>query len=89
MVLLVGTDGGIPMKFHCQSTWNELDVWVRIMGIPPMTAIRGATCWGAVMMGVSDRWGTVSAGKYAARISSPCGRRPAAISTCCRASTSS
>ena len=65
VVLLVGTDSGIPMKFHCQSTWNELDVWVRVMGIDPMTAIRGATYWAAVMMGVEDRWGTVSAGKYA------------------------
>lgn len=65
VVFLVGTDSGIPMKFHCQSTWNEIDVWVRVMGIPPMDAIRAATYWGAVMMGVSDRWGTVSAGKYA------------------------
>ena len=65
VVLLVGTDSGIPMKFHCQSTWNELDVWVNVMNIDPMTAIRGATYWGAVMMGVDDRWGTVSAGKYA------------------------
>ncbi len=65
LVLLVGTDSGIPMKFHCQSTWNELDVWVRVMDIDPMTAIRAATYWGAVMMGVEDRWGTVSAGKYA------------------------
>ncbi len=61
----MGTDSGIPMKFHCQSTWNELDVWVRIMGIDPMQAIRGATYWGAVMMGVEDKVGTVSAGKYA------------------------
>ncbi len=65
VVMLIGTDSGIPMKFHCQSTWNELDVWVRIMGIDPMTAIRGATYWGAVMMGVEERWGTVSEGKYA------------------------
>lgn len=65
VVFLVGTDSGIPMKFHCQSTWNEMDVWVRAMGIAPMDAIRAATYWGSVMMGVSDRWGTVSAGKYA------------------------
>ena len=26
--LLVGTDSGIPMKFHSMATWNELDVWV-------------------------------------------------------------
>lgn len=65
VVLLVGTDSGIPMKFHCQSTWNELDVWVNVMGVDPMTTIRAATYWGAVMMGVDDKWGTVSAGKYA------------------------
>lgn len=65
VVFLVGTDSGIPMKFHCQSTWNEMDVWVRVMGIPPMDAIRAATYWPSVMMGVDDKWGTVSAGKYA------------------------
>ena len=40
--LLIGTDSGIPMKFHIQSTWNELDIWVREMGIPPMEAIQAA-----------------------------------------------
>lgn len=65
VVLLIGTDSGIPMKFHCQSTWNELDVWVRVMGIPPLEALRAATYWPARMMKVSDRWGTVSPGKYA------------------------
>ncbi len=65
VVLLVGTDSGIPMKFHCQSTWNELDVWVNVMDIPVMEAIRGATYWPAKMMKVSDRWGTVTPGKYA------------------------
>ncbi|MBT8448621.1 MAG: amidohydrolase family protein, partial [Gammaproteobacteria bacterium] len=43
VVFLVGTDSGIPMKFHCQSTWNEMDVWVREMNIPAMDAIRAAT----------------------------------------------
>ncbi|HET7040253.1 MAG TPA: amidohydrolase family protein, partial [Gemmatimonadales bacterium] len=28
VVMLIGTDSGIPGKFHCQSTWNELDAWV-------------------------------------------------------------
>ncbi len=65
VVLLVGTDSGIPMKFHCQSTWNELEVWVNVMGIPAMEAIRSATYWPAKMMKVSDRWGTVTKGKYA------------------------
>lgn len=65
LVLLVGTDSGIPMKFHCQSTWNEMDVWVNVMNIPAMDTIRAATYWPAVMMGVSDKLGTVSKGKHA------------------------
>lgn len=65
VVFLVGTDSGIPMKFHCQSTWNELDVWVNVMDIPAMDAIRSATYWPAVLMGVQDDLGTVSQGKLA------------------------
>ncbi len=65
VVLLVGTDSGIPMKFHCQSTWNELDVWVREMDVPAMDAIRAATYWPAVMMNVDDKSGTIEAGKWA------------------------
>lgn len=65
LVLLVGTDSGIPMKFHCQSTWNEMAAWVDVFNIPAMDTIRAATYWPAVMMGVSDKLGTVSKGKYA------------------------
>lgn len=52
VVLLVGTDSGIPMKFHSQSTWNELDVWVNKFGFDPMYTIRAATYWPSVAMGV-------------------------------------
>ena len=65
VVFLVGTDSGIPMKFHCQSTWNEMDVLVRVMDMPVMDVIRAAVYWPAVMMGVEDELGTVSAGKKA------------------------
>ena len=65
VVFLVGTDSGIPMKFHCQSTWNEMDVLVRVMGMPVMDVIRAAVYWPAVMMGVEESLGTVSAGKKA------------------------
>ena len=65
VVFLVGTDSGIPMKFHCQSTWNELDVLVRVMELPVMDVIRSAVYWPAVMMGVDDEFGTISAGKKA------------------------
>lgn len=65
VVLLIGTDSGIPMKFHSQSTWNELDVWVNKFGFDPMYTIRAATYWPAVAMGVEKDFGTISAGKYA------------------------
>lgn len=65
LVLVIGTDSGIPMKFHSQSTWHELDVWVNEFGVDPMYAIKGATYWPAVLMGVEDQVGTISEGKYA------------------------
>lgn len=65
VVLLVGTDSGIPAKFHNQSTWNELDIWVRELGVEPMEAIRSATYWPAFASGVLDEVGTVSEGKRA------------------------
>lgn len=65
VLMLVGTDSGIPMKFHSQSTWNELDVWVNQFGVPAVDAIRAATYWPAVAMRVDDQYGTVTEGKYA------------------------
>ena len=64
-VLLVGTDSGIPMKFHSQSTWRELDAWVSILGVEPMVAIRAATYWPSVLMKVDSQVGTITEGKYA------------------------
>jgi len=65
VVLLIGTDSGIPMKFHSQSTWNELDVWVNKLGLDPMYAIRAATYWPSVAMKVDKDFGTISEGKFA------------------------
>jgi len=65
VVLLIGTDSGIPMNFHSQSTWRELDAWVNQFGVDPMTAIRAATYWPSVLMKVDSQVGTVTAGKYA------------------------
>ena len=64
-ILLVGTDSGIPMKFHCQSTWHELQVWVDVFDVPVMEAIQAATYWPAKFMGVDKDTGTIVPGKYA------------------------
>ncbi len=65
VVLLIGTDSGIPMKFHSNSTWHELEAWVNHLGVDPMTALRAATYWPAVQMKVDKDYGSVSAGKFA------------------------
>lgn len=65
VVMLIGTDSGIPMKFHSQSTWNELDVWVRVLGVDPLQAIKSATYWPSVFMGVDKKVGTITPGKDA------------------------
>jgi imidazolonepropionase-like amidohydrolase len=65
VVMLGGTDSGIPMKFHSSSTWRELDAWVNLLGVDPIGAIRGATYWPSVAMRVDKQVGTVSPGKYA------------------------
>jgi imidazolonepropionase-like amidohydrolase len=65
VTMLIGTDSGIPMQFHSQSTWNELDIWVRELGVPPMEAIRSATYWPSLMMKKDADVGTVTPGKFA------------------------
>ena len=65
LVLLIGTDSGIPTKFHSQSTWHELDVWVNEFGFDAMYAIKAATYWPAVAMDVEQEVGTITPGKYA------------------------
>jgi imidazolonepropionase-like amidohydrolase len=65
VVLLIGTDSGIPLQFHSSTTWRELDAWVNTLGVDPITAIRAATYWPAVAMKVEKDVGTVSDGKYA------------------------
>jgi imidazolonepropionase-like amidohydrolase len=65
VTLLVGTDSGIPMKFHSGSTWKELDAWVNLLGVDAMATIRAATYWPAVAMRKEGEVGTISPGKYA------------------------
>jgi imidazolonepropionase-like amidohydrolase len=65
VTMMIGTDSGIPMQFHSQTTWNELDIWVRELGVPPMEAIRAATYWPSLFMKKDKDVGTVTPGKLA------------------------
>ncbi|HEX5717120.1 MAG TPA: amidohydrolase family protein [Thermoanaerobaculia bacterium] len=65
VILLIGTDSGVPLNFHSDATWREIDTWVNIFGVAPMDAIRAATYWPAVQMKVDKEVGTLSPGKWA------------------------
>lgn len=62
--LVIGTDSGTPMNFHYESTWQEMDLFVRY-GIPPMKVIAMATRIPAQLYGVGDTLGTIEPGKLA------------------------
>jgi len=64
VTLLVGTDSGIPGNFHTDSTWRELDTWVKL-GMTPMQAIAGATRWPARFLKKEKDLGTLAPGRYA------------------------
>jgi len=61
--IIVGTDSGIPLNFHFDSTWRELKTMVDL-GMPPMEAIRAATFWPAQLL-KQPNLGTVAPGKLA------------------------
>jgi imidazolonepropionase-like amidohydrolase len=64
-ILMIGTDSGVPLNFHSDSTWREIDAWVNTFGVDSMDAIRAATFWPAVFMKVDKEVGTISEGKWA------------------------
>ena len=65
VILLAGTDSGVPLNVHSDATWRELEYWVNTFGVDPMDALRAATYWPAVMMGVEDEVGTIAPGMEA------------------------
>ena len=64
VTLMVGTDSGIPANFHSDSTWRELDTWVKF-GMTPMQTIGAATRWPARFLKQDKNLGTLAAGRMA------------------------
>jgi imidazolonepropionase-like amidohydrolase len=62
--LVLGTDSGTPANFHVDSTWRQMDFYVR-SGIPPMKVIAMATRLGANWIGKGDKLGTIEPGRSA------------------------
>ena len=63
VTIVTGTDSGIPLNFHFDSTWRELKTMVDL-GMPPMEAIRAATFWPAQLL-KQPNLGTIAPGKLA------------------------
>jgi imidazolonepropionase-like amidohydrolase len=64
VTILVGTDSGIPMNFHFDSTWREMVTMVQL-GMPAMDVIRAATFWPARFLKKQDSIGTIAPGRLA------------------------
>ena len=63
VILLIGTDSGVPLNFHSDSTWREIDTWVSTFGVAAdgRDPRRHLLARGA--MKVDKEVGTVSAGQ--------------------------
>ena len=63
--LVFGTDVGSWGEVTSQAGWMEADLWVRELGMEPMTVIRRMTLDAARFMGVDRESGSIAIGKYA------------------------
>ena len=63
--IVFGTDVGSWGEVTGHATWMEADLWVRELGIAPMTVIRGMTLDAARLMGADRDSGSIAEGKFA------------------------
>ena len=63
--IVFGTDVGSWGQVTGQATWMEADLWVRELGMDPMTVIRGMTLDAARMMRADRESGSIAEGKFA------------------------
>ncbi len=63
--IVFGTDVGSWGEVTAHATWMEADLWVRELGMAPMTVIRGMTLDAARMMGADRDSGSIAEGKFA------------------------
>lgn len=63
--IVFGTDVGSWGEVTGHAAWMEADLWVRELGIAPMTVIRGMTLDAARVMGADRDSGSITEGKFA------------------------
>ena len=78
--IVFGTDVGSWGEVTAQATWMEADLWVRELGMNPMSVIRAMTLDAARVMGGDQDSGSIADGKFADVIAVP--RGPTAAHRC-------
>ncbi len=63
--IVFGTDVGSWGEVTGNATWMEADVWVRELGLDPMTVLRAMTLDAARVMGAERESGSITEGKLA------------------------
>jgi imidazolonepropionase-like amidohydrolase len=64
-VLVFGSDEGSAGELPRHATWMDADLWVRVLGMNPMTVLQRMTLDAARAMGADRDSGSIAAGKYA------------------------
>ena len=63
--IVFGTDVGSWGEVTGHATWMEAELWVRELGMDPMSVLRGMTLDAARMMGADRDSGSITEGKFA------------------------
>jgi imidazolonepropionase-like amidohydrolase len=65
VVLVFGSDEGSAGEPARHATWMDADLWVRVLGMDPMTVLQRMTLDAARVIGVERDSGSIAVGKYA------------------------
>jgi imidazolonepropionase-like amidohydrolase len=65
VVLVFGSDEGSAGELARHATWMDADLWVRVLGMAPMTVLQRMTLDAARAMGADGDSGSIAVGKYA------------------------
>jgi imidazolonepropionase-like amidohydrolase len=65
VILVFGSDEGSAGELARHATWMDADLWVRVLGMDPMTVLQRMTLDAAKVMGADRDSGSIAVGKYA------------------------
>jgi len=65
VMLVFGSDEGSAGELARHATWMDADLWVRVLGMNPMTVLQRMTLDAARAMGADRESGSIAPGKYA------------------------